>query len=432
MPSTGKKRLSFDSNGWASLSSGVRIHHSGNAFCEFRSPILQNAQFFKSELESGKIDIKETEDYAEFDFRMLTAGLIEGYWIDFTKPGVLKSATNLFQTKIYTDHKTDVRNSVGVTLSPKYQTRNGSEGVDATFRIFKQFGGDIVARLKTEPPLIDSNSVGVSFHFEKSHPNLEGFYYHLGEKVDGQIVRLIVTKIVSVHETSLVAVGADPNAKKFSLTHEHFFEKFNNSNHKEGKNMPIEVRLTILRLLGVDVSKLGLEIEGDVVDLPSEKISSVLEMAGEQIRKLKSQIQSVEEEKKSLSNNLKELSGLFGLESFPEKFNFADEVQQLQSLLEEPKRILEEYREKALKAYRLSKNGKINPTVETLISGANLEQAKAFCLEYNAKLEELHPVRCEKCGTDKGLTRASGSKTNPEDLEAKAPARKPDKFRMRR
>ncbi|MCE9499870.1 MAG: hypothetical protein K8R21_05150, partial [Leptospira sp.] len=61
----------------------------------------------------------------------------------------------------------------------------------------------------------------------------------------------------------------------------------------------------------------------------------------------------------------------------------------------------------ALKAYRVFANGKPDAVLEKMIQDSNMEQAKAFCSQYGAKLEDKFPLKCVKCGSSE-MTRASG------------------------
>ncbi|PJZ43666.1 hypothetical protein [Leptospira brenneri] len=397
------KTLKFNEQGWAKLESGLLIHNSGAAQVEFRSNLLAQIENKSGESSAKFSPIAENEEYAEFMFRMLSCVLIEGWWVDFSGEGVLEKATNLFKTKIYTDHITNVRNSVGVTKDPIFSNRTGVPGIDAVFRVFKNVAPEIVTRLKTDPPLIDSNSVGIIFQFKRSHIDLEGFYWRLGEEVDGQIVRLIATKIVKIPETSLVSAGADPTAKKFHSTNSIHF---NEDNSKENEEMP-QIKRAIFTSLGVDAKKLGLSIgEGEFIDLPSEKLEAVLLQAGQNIESLHGQLKTADNSQKQAVETTAKFSKIFGLEAFPEKFEFDSKISEVVTLLEEPKKMLQTYVEKALTAYRLFTSNKPDPIIEKMIQSANMEQVKAFCAQYGAKLEEKHPLKCGSCGSEQ-LTRAS-------------------------
>lgn len=397
------KTLKFNEEGWAKLDNGLLIHNSGNARVEFRSNLLAQIDNKSGETSAKFSPVAETSEYAEFMFRMLSMVLIPGWWVDFSEEGVLEKATNLFKTKIYTDHVTNVRNSVGATRDPVFSNRTGVNGVDAVFRIFKNIAPEIVTRLQTDPPLIDSNSVGIIFQFKRSHVDLDGFYWRLGEEVDGQIVRLIATKILKIPETSLVAAGADPTAKKFhSVTSTHFEEQ----NPKENEEMP-QIKRAILSTLGVDMKKLGLSVgEGEFIDLPSEKLEAVLSQAGQNIESLNGKLKTAELSQDQAVSTTAKFSKIFGLETFPETFEFDSKISEVVTLLEEPKKLLQTYVEKALTAYRLFTSNKPDPIIEKMIQSANMEQVKAFCAQYGAKLEEKHPLKCGSCGSDQ-ITRAS-------------------------
>ncbi|EMO76153.1 hypothetical protein LEP1GSC127_3486 [Leptospira kirschneri str. 200801925] len=417
-----KANLKFDSNGTLKLDSGLLLHNSGVARGEFRSlhaNFLQNGAPLNT---SDTTTLVENEEFAEFNFRMLSAVLIEGWWCDFRNPAILESATELFVTKIYTDHQRTVRNSIGITRNPIFTNRNGIPGIDAVFRIYKEFASDVIARLKTKPALIDANSVGISFTYEKSHPQLDNFYGRLGEIVEGEYVRLIPIKILSVPETSLVAVPADNTARKFA-GFDFPQSNLTNQNIQEDK---MKIKRTILSLLGVDSQKFGLSPgEGESVELPSEKMESVLEDAGKTIAKLQDQAR----QSAVLQNNLNQFAKLFGSETFPANVDFASKVAELQSLLEEPKKLLNAERDRAITAYRVFTKNQPDSVIEALIQGANLEQAKAFSKQYGASLENSHPLKCEDCGSKK-VSRASGSLSEPQSGAKTFQKKSPDSFKL--
>ncbi|MDI7156227.1 hypothetical protein QMM53_06655 [Leptospira santarosai] len=385
-----KEKLQYDSNGWAKLSSGVRLHTSGQG-----SVVLRSSGIF---LATGKKQAEQTQPqdpspadvpYVEFDFRMLSKAFIECYALDFSKDHVLKNATSLFIPKIYKDHETFVENSIGAALNPTWDDTKNNEGVNGRFRFFKKFGSSIIERLETDPPLLDSCSVGIQFTFVKSHPQLDNFYWHLGEEIDGSIVRLVVTKILAVPEVSIVYAGADPNAKRLSLN--HFEQTSSEPGEEQPKEENMKIKLKVFESLGVALETLGLEKQGDEVEISSEKFEVVLKQAGSKIS--------------SLESALSVYAGLTDLEKFPAGFDHKTNVAKLKELLEEPNRILEESRAQVLKAYHLVMDGKTNPTIEAMILKADLEQVKALGDEYGIKLEKKFPATKDKNGNS---SRASG------------------------
>ncbi|KAK2620465.1 hypothetical protein CFV95_016365 [Leptospira interrogans] len=386
-----KKQLQYDAHGWATLDNGVRLNRSGQgSVVLFASGAVLSGGGKLSTSTIPKEPTPTDLPYVEYDFRMLSKSLIECYALDFTKDNVLKNATSLFATKIYKDHETFVDNSIGAVIDPIWSDDKDNEGVNGRFRFFKKFASSIIDRLETDPPILDACSVGIQFTFIKSHPNLENFYWHLGEEIEGSVVRLIITKIIAVPEVSIVCAGADPNAKKLSLNHfEQTSSDLGEEKPQTEENMKLKAKL--FALLGLSLESLGLEKQGEDVELSHEKYEVVLQKAGSEISKLKTTLNSY--------------AGLTNQETFPTGFDHESNVANLKSLLDEPKKILEENRTQVLKAYSLFMDGKTNPTIEAMIQNADLEQVKALGLEYGIKLDQKFPVTKDKNGN---LTRASG------------------------
>lgn len=158
-------------------------------------------------------------------FRCLSATTVwKGYRpIDFSKPGVLKSAMQLLvgQT-INVDHETALGNGIGVVKSVAWNESYTADGVlvpagiNAEFMIDGKSNPRLARGMMMKPPSIHSNSVSVRFEWEPSHKlkSDEDFFQKLGTKdADGNLYRLVVTKIQQFTETSLVAHGADPFAQ---------------------------------------------------------------------------------------------------------------------------------------------------------------------------------------------------------------------------
>ncbi|EMJ63378.1 hypothetical protein [Leptospira sp. P2653] len=389
---TEKKQLQYDSHGWATLDNGVRLNCSGQgSVVLFASGAVLSGGGKLSTPTIPQEPISSDLPYVEHDFRMLSKAFIECYALDFTKDNVLKNATSLFATKIYKDHETFVENSIGAVIDPTWSDEKNNEGVNGRFRFFKKFASSIIDRLETDPPILDSCSVGIQFTYIKSHANLENFYLHLGEEIEGSVVRLVITKIIAVSEVSIVCAGADPNAKKLSLN--HFEETSSESGEEEPQteeNMKLKAKL--LLALGLSLESLGLEKQGEEVELSAEKYEVVLQKAGSEYSKLKTALDTY--------------ARLTNQESFSAGFDHESNVATLNELLGEPRKILEQNRNEVLKAYRLFVNGKADKTIEEMIESADLKQLKALANQYGIKLNEKFPVRTDELGN---LTRGSGN-----------------------
>ncbi|AXR66120.1 hypothetical protein LEP1GSC125_1845 [Leptospira mayottensis 200901122] len=395
-----KKQLQYDTRGWATLDNGVRLNRSGQGSVVLYASgsVLSGGKKLSTPATPQEPASPELP-YVEHDFRMLSKAYIECYALDFTKDNVLKNATSLFETKIYKDHETHVENSIGAVINPTWNDENDNEGVNGRFRFFKKFASSIIDRLETDPPILDSCSVGIQFTFIKSHPKLDEFYWCLGEEIDGSVVRLIITKIIAVSEVSIVCAGADPNAKKLSLNHfEQTSSEPGEERTQQEKNMKLKAKL--LTVLGLSLEALGLEKQGEDVELSAEKFEVVLQKTGSKIS--------------SLETTLNSYAGLTDQESFPAGFDHESNVAKLKTLLDEPKKILEHDRSEVLKAYRLFVNGKADKTIEEMIESADLKQLKALAKHYGIKLNEKFPIRTDELGKD---TRASGTSSELDETE---------------
>ncbi|MBE7439112.1 MAG: hypothetical protein HS115_11695 [Spirochaetales bacterium] len=150
-------------------------------------------------------------------FRVLSAILIDGYFLDLTEEKVLKAALPKFDgVTIFKNHRPDVNDWVGVMKNPRWTDSRGP-GIDADFLIDQESNVRIVKGL--EIGAINSCSVELRFQCKRSHDDMGWeFYENLGREVDGQVVRWIVTRITRIPEVSLVYAGADPGARVLGLS----------------------------------------------------------------------------------------------------------------------------------------------------------------------------------------------------------------------
>ena len=165
-------------------------------------------------------------DLFQFVFRHISAAIVgAGSYkaTDFTDEAVLRASVDkLTGVKAFKNHNIKVDEEVGFVgtafWDPRTTDQNGMDippGINAPFVIDRILQPEIVRKLNSQRPLIDSASVTVFFVWEPSHEfEFTGdFFWHLGEMIDGEMVRRVVTEIVWYEESSLVAFGADPFAK---------------------------------------------------------------------------------------------------------------------------------------------------------------------------------------------------------------------------
>ena len=170
--------------------------------------------------------LPRAEDLYYLKMRAISQTLIEGYWVDYSRAGVLEASVALLSNqRLCKDHSYwHVEDAIGAIVESAWDAQgtesNNLPGINARFFVDSKIAPGVVRRLAYPVPAIHSCSVTVGFEWEPSHPDLledDRFWWRLGEEQqDGQIVRLIATRILFYRELSLVYEGADPNAKRLS------------------------------------------------------------------------------------------------------------------------------------------------------------------------------------------------------------------------
>lgn len=242
-------------------------------------------------------------DYITVPFRAISKRFVPGHCLDFTKDNVLKDSVELLRgATVYPNHDLfDINNALGVVADVSWdeegKSSDGVAGINAEYKIDALMNPRIARLLLMKPPAIHSTSMTVLFDFECSHPNLveeKRFWNLLGEEVEGEIVRMIVTEITEYWEASLVFMGADRLAKQASDDEDGEYESFSakgtpladaaagapqaepaaddpppNSNEEKTMKLTVEKK-----------AELGIEFDGD--DVPETEILKAAEsLAGE-------------------------------------------------------------------------------------------------------------------------------------------------------
>jgi hypothetical protein len=167
----------------------------------------------------------DNEGFVIKNFRIASEVILYNYGIpfDYTRPGVLEAALKVFPPTIslYKDHVESVDFLIGKVANFRY-SKEGVPGIDATFYVDAIAEPKIARHVKTGAA--NRDSVNWLCEFEQSHPKLTRgqFLDMLGETIDGELVRFIISRIVQLYEISLVWHGADPTAmsqakNKFSI-----------------------------------------------------------------------------------------------------------------------------------------------------------------------------------------------------------------------
>lgn len=280
--------------------------------------------------------------------RLLSKAITPYRKFDFTKGDVLKSSVGIFEgLTLYANHNPNVNDWKGLVQGCVWDDQNNPPGINAMIVVDKTIDPRLARGLEIKA--LRSLSVTIWFEYMKSHPDLANFYDRLGEEVDGEIVRFIVTKITNAGEVSVVWEGEDPFAKTFEAGNGKD-PAADQSQHTQtgGEAMKVTQKLAVLLALtaGAEIDEAGFEAA----------VSGKIEALQTKVAAL-------------------EPDAAIGVQT------------------------LKETRERAVTLYKAAKGEKV---VETFISGviekADLATARAFCEEYQADVDAIIPLACPKCG----------------------------------
>jgi hypothetical protein len=354
----------------------------------------------------GTFSLEENEEYLFAPFRALSAEYIESRAIDFTKEGILKKSYRLLKGQtIYPNHDKDVLNWIGHVSKSSWDDGTGDVpgGVNAVLAVNKKWNQKTVDGVKSGA--IHSVSVSVDFAWEKSHPELgDDFWWHLGETVGKETVRIIVTEITGYAEISLVWQGACPSAKRlFDINDsgEGSGPDGVNQNNKGANKMKLTRSLVLL--FALSLAKFGFTGADQSVELDEAGQAMFMD----DVTKAYSELKRENEELK------KSMTEAFGEGYTPESIN------SMKEMAENGKKYLAEVRNEALKFAALAEGGKdIAGALKKSIENAGLADALEFRKEFQDKAEKAFPLKCEKCGGN--FTRQSASGSEGQGIEANA------------
>lgn len=228
-------------------------------------------------------------DYISVNFRALSKTLVPGHWIDWTRDNVLEESAALLQgATVYANHNFfDINGWLGSVSQTAWdaagRNASGVPGINAQYKIDALMNPRIARGLMMDPPAIHSTSMTVLFEFEYSHPDMAAedrwkFFKNLGEEIDGEIVRLIVTKINEYWEASLVFQGADRLAKmqpaEDTSTQSFSAEEAEQAADEDLPPNSNEEKKTV-KLTKEHKAQLGIEFDGD--EVPDEQVFEAID-----------------------------------------------------------------------------------------------------------------------------------------------------------
>jgi len=181
-------------------------------------------------------------DYIFPRVRALSAAYLghAGYYLDFSRKDVLKNSIPLMllksaggsrekALKVQRNHSYNIENTIGHIKSNEWDgsKKLGHPGINAELSIDTVLAADDARRIMSNPPLIDSVSMAVGYKWEHSHPEMRfwTFIDLLGQEVDGEIVRFVVTEIIDYDHIGLVWSGGDTSAGFLNKYQAQFSEK---------------------------------------------------------------------------------------------------------------------------------------------------------------------------------------------------------------
>jgi hypothetical protein len=385
-------------------------------------------------------------------FRMLSAGLVWNYGtpIDFSKGNTLRNSMGLLKNQVvYPNHEMLIENALGVVTDPFWEEgyKSGNvavpAGINSKLKIDAKANPRIARALLSDPPLIHSSSVSVTFSWEKSHKKMtdDDFYKNLGTfDSDGKLVAKQVNNITRYYELSLVPHGADPFAKQVKegkVVNPHMTTRNSSSlffwidytkdvqvnqfsdNHINYNDMSKthELLMAILLAKGLPTDLLETPIEDQA------QLQGLLDQAFPAPEPTPENFQSIIEQRpdltlealQALENNQVQETDATELAQFRALGSIA-EVTQLQGL---GKNYVTNLRELALRNYKLTlgKDGQVNPAIETLIAEASEAVLKALNEGYETQLEATAPLSCDDCGSLKVSRKSSVSQKSTEGDE---------------
>lgn len=361
-----------------------------------------------SEVKGGKtvdtVNVPEgnlelTEDrYVYKEFRSLSQIFLQNRGLDFSRPGVLKAAVDLMKGKtIYANHDfRDIDNWRGVIADAYWDEQgansNGVPGINVKTKVDAFLNYRTACGLMMTPPAINACSATVVSEVEFSHPELvkDGtFWNKFLEEVDGEIVRLIATRIIEFWELSFVFLGEDRLAKSLPEAEETDEVKEQMSATEIVAEKLNATEKKTMKLTAEEKQMLGITTDGDEVT-EQEVLKAALDVA--------------KTSKVSVTDFAKLNSDL------------ADKTKVAETLMTEKRN---EVKRLATLAELGADEGTLNPVLERQITNASAEDLVELETYYRKKVGDKFPAggRSSQENTEETLT-AGGVKTESTQNDA--------------
>ena len=347
--------------------------------------------------ESGDVSLQPADgvDPAENDFifatfRALSATVLADRPIDFTDEKMLKaSVSKLNGQTVFKDHNTSVNNWVGRVESSHWDdtTAGFPSGINAILKL--DTVKDPMTVRGVHQGAIHSASGTVSFEWKPSHPALMEtgtFFDHLGEEIEGETVRILVTKIDKFWEISLVWQGADEFAKQIGEDGRPVQQSQHLQTIAAQASIPEKIIKNNEELAMHPLNKLLKEIFG--LDVTENNFTEILNQYFE--TKSKVLLQKIQQEAASLQSQIEQ--GQHRVTELESK------MRDLEPQATLGRQYLEDERKESIRLYRLAKGDAVSEAILKTLEKADLDIAQAFKQEFQKEVETKYPNRCAKCG----------------------------------
>jgi len=368
--------------------------------CSFKMQSHIGAIQYEKSVKELKLD--EDDEYLYAPFRALSMFELVAGIFDYTKKGVLEKSYRLLKGQtVYPDHDCQIDNWLGLVCK-SWWDKDASEippGVNCTLQIDKKWNEKVIDGIKTGA--LHSVSVTIFHRFEKSHPELgDDFWFHLGEKINGKVVRLIVTEILSYGEISLVWQGADVFAKRlFDIEP----SENDTGSDEGGENLKVRKDMKLSRtmavMLGLDLSKYSF---GTLTEVELDEAGKVMFQ-----QDIANRFKALADENTELKNSFAKLVNLKDGETNEEA------VQRLICNAESGEKFRTELQDDCMKFAKLAEDLKDDEELPAItrktIQSASIDELSQFKKEFQAKAELKFPAVCSSCGAE--LSRSSASRT---------------------
>jgi len=316
--------------------------------------------------------IPKPEDWLLAKFRAISAAYLgpEGYWLDFSRTGMLLASLPLMLTKgaggtrrrplkFHRNHSDLTQNIIGYISAAQWSDAGGEQsypGVNIDVMIDYKLAPNEARQIMAEPPLVESCSISFFFEWEQSHAELESwqFWNLIGEEIDGQIVRIMVSEILEYRHVALVHEGADEEADKLEKAN----SKEQKAKGKESENP------------GGNQMKFVLS---------DEQVASLAKALG--VQALATPEELIEQAQQIATAN----STLRG-----ERTGLAAKAGQLDKLLGAKR--------DTVKGLIVKVDGENSKGLQAVVDKLEWEALSDLEKEYGAKLEGKMPVKCMDCG----------------------------------